>query len=237
MSTEGSTPLASEAIDLLQGLMDRMNREIERLVALYVQHARLRGASPTVKEIAHLSLEAARVLNFKPWTEDAADAAKRRLAEVQELTGQDVQPLDGTAASYTSGRDLSIWYALGEPIGASTPITMQQAAYYIQMDLMVDVPRLVDMDLAAEPLLSPDVETSIRNVIREHQDFWLMPTYTRAQDGPGYVRCWECGSELSYINVAEVGSIDECVLCRGWFTDSQRKSQMWTAQRSHRASV
>ena len=237
MRAVDSTPLAPEVIGLLRGLMDRMNREIERLAALYVQQARLRGASPTVQEIAYLNLEAARVLNFRSWTEDTTSEAEQRLAAIQELTGQDIQPLDSTAASYTSGRDLSVWYSLDASAGESTPITTRQAAYYIQMDLMVEVPRLADMALAVEPFPAPDVETSIRNIIREHQDFWLMPTYTRAQDGPGYVRCWECGTELSYINVAEVGSIDECVLCRGWLTDSQRKSQMWAAQRSSRVSA
>ena len=235
MTIEGSVPLAPEAIDVLQGLMDRMNRDIERLVERYVQRARLCGASPTVREIAYLSFEAARVLNFKLWTEGIDSGVDSRLAEIRALTGQDVQSLDGSAASYASGRDFSVWYALGGHHGAATPITKEQAAYYIQMEFLVDAPLLVDVALEVEPLFAPDVVESIRSVMREHQDFWLLPNYTRAPDGPGYVRCWDCDTELSYINVAEVGDIDECLLCRGWFTSSQRRTQMRKARQERRA--
>lgn len=212
----------AEAAALFKEIERRIDLFAEKRIAEYVERARGREEWPTLRDIASLSWHvsrALRIFGFDSRTEIA-------LERVRQLTGIDIDQFGNNRPSPAHlGRDLAAWFAPGRPVGKTpAPIPVGQAAYNIQMEALTHLSQVVSAVLEQAPSTTAEAAGHVREAVQEHTDFWLKPTYTRSRQD-GYVRCFDCGTELTHLNTAEVGDIDDCIPCRGWFTSEQRKKQ------------
>lgn len=109
--------------------------------------------------------------------------------------------------------------------------TTDQAAYLLQTAALSRLDGVVDGALNESDEAGEEVAASVRQAAREHLKWWLAPAFMR-HDVDGHIRCQSCCIELSQLNYAEIASVvEECRMCRGWFTPEQRHEQHRQRQR------
>ena len=218
-------PTTEATDEVLAAILDRLNALVFGLLDECVHRTREQRISPTVNDVAHLQAETSRTLSFF-WADGGFPVrqGRRRLARARQLSGADVVPIaPGTQAKHEPGRGLAVWFS---PLaGTSHALTTTQAAYIIQMETFRRLDRVVEAVLGEFAGTAPKVMESVHAIIDNHREWWTSPTYER-RGKP--VCCEHCLVELTYLNTAEVGDTDECIMCRGWLTSEQRREQRVT---------
>ena len=225
--TTASDAVLEAAREALSAISEHVEQVILRWVGHCVARARLMGVAPTVADIAFLSLEAVGGMRPDRDITPYDSAREARLQRVRELTKVDVAPFDGTEFKYTKGRDLSVWFApLGPFGGDSTALTREQCAYGIRNEVLAELDDIVQRVMHEDAAVEHDEQTLdyVNEAVIHFTEWFLSPGFTR-HNVDGYIRCGICGVELCYLNMAELGVRDECVLCRGWLTSGQRLMQ------------
>ena len=232
MAHEPTAHTTEAAREALSSISAHIDFAILRWVDHCVHRTRLLGSHPTVTDIAFLSLEASGGLGLNGLDSSYAATQQAKLQRAQHRTNVDVAPLDGTAARYEKGRDLAVWFT---PFGESTTaLTKEQCAYGIRNELFAELDHIVANVMHEDSVAVHDEQTlaCVTEAIDDLKERYLAPDFTR-HDVDGYVRCEVCGVELCYLNMAEVGVRDECVLCRGWLVSAQRLRQSKALRQAH----
>ena len=225
--TAHTTEAAREALALIS---EHINFAVLRWVDRCVSRVRLMGVRPTATDIAFLSLEASGGLMLEGLNMSYASRQQSKLQRAQHWANVDLAPLDGTEASYKKGRDLAVWFA---PSG-TTALTKEQCAYGIRNEMFAELDHIVTIVMHEDSAEAHDEQTlaCVDEAIDDIKERYLAPAFTR-HNVDGYIRCEICAVELCYLNMVEVGARDECVLCRGWLTGTQRLRQHKTQRQAH----
>ena len=221
-----------DANAILLVIAERLNAAMFELLNGCIEQTRRQGVTPTVRNAACLGMQVDPVLNihhegFQAFLWDQRLESARVASEIEV---EPAEPHD--RPNFRQGRDLSIWFVPGDDVVVGR--TTDQAAYLLQVAALSRLERIADRTLEEFEWhygLGDEITVVVRRAVSEHCDWWLAPTYTR-HNVDGWVRCQSCDVELSQLNVAEAGSVvEECRMCRGWFTQEQQHEKHRQRQR------